>query len=240
VSDVFISYSQPDAECAHEILARLEAQDVKCWIAPRDITPSADWAEEIINAISAARVMVLVFSANSNQSPQVRREVERAVHKHVSILPFRIEDVLPSKSLEFFLSAQHWLDAFSPPRESHYQRLCNYVKAQLAPPLRAHTGEGGHIASKGPQSSSVGGHRFAAEVLLHVETQLADFIGPVAKHLVARAAARANDIEDLIACLLPELDAQPDRRTFAERCRHPVRGRGSQISGKSIGQKSSS
>jgi hypothetical protein len=49
----------------------------------------------------------------------VRREVERAVHKQVSILPFRIENVLPSKSLEYFLSAQHWLDAFPPPREPH-------------------------------------------------------------------------------------------------------------------------
>jgi len=37
----------------------------------------------------------------------VRREVQRAVHKQVDILPFRIEDVMPSKSLEFFLSAQH-------------------------------------------------------------------------------------------------------------------------------------
>ena len=97
-------------------MALLEAQGLKCWIAPRDISPSADWAAEIIDAISAARVMLLVFSASSNRSPQVRREVERAVHKGVTVLPFRIEDVLPSKSLEFFLSAQHWLDAFPPPR----------------------------------------------------------------------------------------------------------------------------
>ena len=34
------------------------------------------------DAISASRVMVLVFSAASNDSPQVRREVERAVHKN--------------------------------------------------------------------------------------------------------------------------------------------------------------
>ena len=115
MSDVFISYSQPDRDCAHEMVARLEAQGVKCWIAPRDIAPSADWAAEIIDAITAARVMVLIFSASSNQSPQVRREVERAVHKGVSILPFRIENVLPSKSLEFFLSSQHWMDAFPPP-----------------------------------------------------------------------------------------------------------------------------
>jgi hypothetical protein len=131
--EVFISYSQPDRECALEMVARLESQGISCWIAPRDIAPSADWAAEIMDAISAARTMILIFSAHSNHSPQVRREVERAVHKELSILPFRIEDVLPSKSLEFFLSTQHWMDAFPPPREPHYARLCAYLlKTQAA------------------------------------------------------------------------------------------------------------
>ena len=101
------------------------------WIAPRDISPAADWAEEIIEAISGARLMVLVFSAHSNASPQVRREVERAVHKELPVLPFRIEDVVPSKSLEYFLSSQHWLDAFPPPLEPHYEQVCAHVAALL-------------------------------------------------------------------------------------------------------------
>src|SRR6185437_13953775 len=107
---------------------------IDCWIAPRDIAPSADWAAEIMDAISSASAMILVFSASSNQSPQVRREVERAVHKQLSILPFRIEDVLPCKSLEFFLSTQHWMDAFPPPREPHYARLCAHLKKGPAAP----------------------------------------------------------------------------------------------------------
>ena len=65
------------------MVERVEAQGIECWIAPRDIAPSADWAAEIIDAISGARTMILVFSANSNESPQVRREVERAVHKNL-------------------------------------------------------------------------------------------------------------------------------------------------------------
>src|SRR5271170_7516914 len=127
--EVFISYSQPDFQCAMEMVGRIEAEGISCWIAPRDIRPSADWAAEIIEAISAARTMILVFSASSNDSPQVRREVERAVHKQLSILPFRIEHVLPSKSLEFFLSTQHWMDAYTPPRDAHYARLGAYLQA---------------------------------------------------------------------------------------------------------------
>ena len=43
--------------------------------------------------------MVLVFSASANDSPQVMREVERAVSKGIPIIPLRIEDVPPSKSM---------------------------------------------------------------------------------------------------------------------------------------------
>src|ERR1700722_8968315 len=175
--EVFISYSQPDRDCAFELVARLEGEGIACWVAPRDIAPSADWAAEIMDAISAARVMILVFSANSNQSPQVRREVERAVHKQLSILTFRIEDVPPSKSLEFFLSAQHWMDAFQPPREPHYERLCAYVKAQLgsAPPPRPVQTS---TAAAGPNI-----HHFDAAQLRYIERCLAGYIGPLPQAL---------------------------------------------------------
>jgi hypothetical protein len=210
MSDVFISYSQPDRECANEMVTRLEARGVKCWIAPRDISPSADWAAEIIDAISAARVMILVFSSSSNQSPQVRREVERAVHKQVNILPFRIENVTPSKSLELFLSAQHWMDAL-PPRKEHYERLCEYLKTLLsAPTAAAPASAGGGVPAGAPG--------IGAQNLSHIEAQLAGYIGPIAKHLVKRAALRASSVEDLIARLASELDAESDRSAFARRC----------------------
>jgi len=200
--DIFISYSQPDRDCAFELVARLEGHGIECWIAPRDIAPSADWAAEIMDAISAARTMILVFSASSNSSPQVRREVERAVHKQLSILPFRIEDVLPSKSLEFFLSTQHWMDAFPAPREPHYARLCTYLKTQSATvPTAGNT------------------HSLDAAELQHIERQLAGYIGPLAKHLVKAAASRAAGVDDLVARLATELDSDLERREFTQRCR---------------------
>src|SRR3984885_10874210 len=129
--EVFVSYSQADRETALALVSYLEAHGFGCWVAPRDVAPSSDWAAEIIAAIAAARVMVLVFSASANSSPQVRREVERAVHRDVAVLPVRIEDVLPSQSLEYFLSSQHWLDAFPPPMEPHFARLGTYLMTLL-------------------------------------------------------------------------------------------------------------
>jgi hypothetical protein len=221
--EIFVSYSQPDYGCAMDLVSRVEAEGINCWIAPRDIAPSADWAAEIIDAISRSRTMVLVFSASSNDSPQVRREVERAVHKQVSILPFRIENVLPSKSLEYFLSAQHWMDAFPPPREPHYARLCAYLKAQLSPKpqpppqthLEAHVTPlevrftAPHAASQPLDSAAV----------LRVERLLAGYIGPIAKHLVKTAAYNALSLEELVRQVATELETETDRHEFTQRWR---------------------
>jgi len=217
--DVFVSYSVPDRDCAFEVVARLEARGLSVWIAPRDISPAAEWAEEIIDAIAAARLMVLVFSSHSNASPQVRREVERAVHKQVPVLPFRLEDVVPSKSLEYFLSSQHWLDGFAEPREAQYERLCTHVVARLNAAAE-------HVASHAPSSAAQAGPGAATTVTLFglqqlqlVERQLALHIGPLAAHLVRHAAARAQDWDQLITLLAAEIDAEPARQQFLAACR---------------------
>lgn len=130
--DVFVSYSSHNKVAAHAVCAKLEANDVRCWIAPRDVTPGLEYGECIMDAIEQSRIMVLVLSADANKSPQVRKEVERAVNRNVVILPLRIEDVLPAGALEFFIGNVHWLDALTPPLEAHLQRLTGTVKAMLA------------------------------------------------------------------------------------------------------------
>jgi hypothetical protein len=91
-----------------------------------------EWGEAIIDAIEECRIMVLVFTANANESPQIRREVERAVNRGVAILPVRIEDVLPGKGLEYFIGNVHWLDALNPPLEAHLKSLAGTIKILLA------------------------------------------------------------------------------------------------------------
>jgi len=117
-------------------VAKLEAESVTCWVAPRDVVPGADWGESIINAIESSRIMILIFSQNANASPQIKREVERAVDKGVYVIPFRVDDIKPTRSLEYFISAAQWMDAFSPPLERHLDNLAKTVKSVLkTPPL---------------------------------------------------------------------------------------------------------
>jgi TIR domain len=130
--DLFISYAAENKPVADAVCAFLEARSIRCWIAPRDILPGAHYGSSIIDAISASRIFLLVFSASANQSPQVMREVERAVAKGLPILPFRIEDVPLSPDMEYFISAPHWLDALTQPLEGHLAHLAETAQLLLS------------------------------------------------------------------------------------------------------------
>jgi hypothetical protein len=131
MANVFISYSSLDRNIANMAVALLEERGHRCWIAPRDILPGKEWGEAIIEGIRASSVFVLIFSQNANVSPQILREVERSVNAGIPIIPFRIEDVTPEGSLEYFMSVPHWLDALSGPVEQHFERLAQVIE-QLA------------------------------------------------------------------------------------------------------------
>ena len=128
---VFVSYSSRDRVAAEVIRDGLERRGLHCWIAPRDVRPGADWSEEILGAIENAGLMLLVVSSNANASNQIKREVERAVNRGVPILPLRIEDVLPARSLEYFISTSHWMDAIEPPLAEHCERLATAIRSLL-------------------------------------------------------------------------------------------------------------
>ncbi len=124
---VFICHSSNDKLVADAACAALEAQRIPCWIAPRDILAGEEYGKAIVDALSSCQIVLLIFSGHANDSPQVRREIERAVSKGKIIVPFRIEDVMPSDAMEFALSNTHWLDALTPPLERYLMQLCDTI-----------------------------------------------------------------------------------------------------------------
>lgn len=130
--DVFISYSHKDKAVADAICARLEQDGVRCWYAPRDIVPGADWAASIIEAIRTSRAMVLVFTDYSNASQQVKREVNNAVSNGVTIVPFKLTDTLPTEGMQYYLSTVHWLDAMNLPLSQSVEQLNSLMQAILS------------------------------------------------------------------------------------------------------------
>jgi hypothetical protein len=200
---------------ADAICHSLEANGIRCWVAPRDIRPSEDWAEAIIDALDMARVLVLVFSSNSNGSPQVRREVERAVSKGLHILPLRIEDVPLSKSLEYFISTQHWLDAIDGDLGLHLGQLRDCLSVLLGRPAAQDAPASAQAPDKRPPAAPAA---IDGAVLERIEGQLARLIGPIAKVLVRRMAPAAAGPAELIARLADEIDDAAERKSFITRC----------------------
>ena len=138
--DLFISYSSKDKNIADAVCSRMESGGIRCWYAPRDIEPGSDWADSIVEAINSSRIMVLIFTRNSNISKQVLREVDCAVSAGAAVIPLKLEDVEPEETMKYYLSAVHWLDAVDEKLEESIEelyKLCSAVMetsdAALAP-----------------------------------------------------------------------------------------------------------
>ncbi|MBV8389244.1 MAG: toll/interleukin-1 receptor domain-containing protein [Mucilaginibacter sp.] len=129
--DIFISHSKEDNKLAVALCHFLEERQFRCWMAPRDVQAGKDYAICIIEAIQSSRIMVVILSEYSNRSHHVRNEVERAFNHQVAILPFRIKDVIPEQSLEYFLSSYHWLDAIEGQAENYFEDLHRHCFALL-------------------------------------------------------------------------------------------------------------
>ena len=136
--DVFISYSSKDKTAVDTVVEALEEAWINCWIAPRNVRPGMQYGGQILKALAASRLLVLILSPEANASAHVVNEVERAVSKNIPVFPFLIRKVVPSGSLELFISSTQWLDGSDGPMERYLPDLVEAVRGKL----KARTGQG--------------------------------------------------------------------------------------------------
>lgn len=125
---VFLSYASEDRDSATEICRLLEERQIKVWMKPRDIIPERDHAEQVIQAIELAEIVVVVLSGSANVSIDVRNEAERACSRRKTIIPFCIQNVEPSRALELYVSRLHRLDAWRPPLRPRVEDLATTIR----------------------------------------------------------------------------------------------------------------
>jgi len=214
----FISHSASDESTATWWCQTLEREGLACWVAPRNISPGADWAAEIIEGLDAAYAILLLLTAPAMHSPQVRREVERAVHKEIPVIALRLDHEPLSKSLEYFLSAQHWIDAQDRVHAAHRPAVMAALGAAFRVNSQPRDDRGSRPpmvkepdASTGPPATRVA---WRQEHLSSMATRLATYVGPVAAVLVERASRRARDERELIEMLAKEVDDRSARDRF--------------------------
>lgn len=129
--DVLISYSSKDDKWANAICNRLEANNIRVWVAPRDIVAGRSYAAEINRAIRETKCVVLIFNKNSYSSQWVRKEVERAVNSNKIIIPFRIDNVSLDDEWDLYISSAHWLDVMNKEKEEAIGELLGCIKKLL-------------------------------------------------------------------------------------------------------------
>jgi hypothetical protein len=118
---------------ADAVCHALEQNGVRCWIAPRDVHAGANYGAEIIRGIRECKLFVLVFSANSNKSTAVHKELETAFSQGKTIIPFRTENIKVSDEISFYIAGNHWLDAY--PNDKVFVALVNAAKMALGQPI---------------------------------------------------------------------------------------------------------
>ena len=145
---VFISYSSKDSKIASSICGALEARGHHCWMSSRDVRPGENFQGAIVRAIREARVMVMVFSSNANNSDEIKKEMALASHSRLMVIPVRAEDVLPSEDFTYELATRQWIDMFD-----DWEQAIEQLGAQidLAVPQ-------GDVASQSSASSPVSHH----------------------------------------------------------------------------------
>jgi len=112
MADVFISHSSKDKEIAEKVLNFFEGRGLNCWIAPRDIVPGTEWAAAINAAITASKVFLIIYTANSAESSQVSREISLAETKQgVFVVPYKTDDTPLVGSFEYYLVGSHFISA---------------------------------------------------------------------------------------------------------------------------------
>jgi TolB-like protein len=141
---VFVSYASKDREAALSLCHALENRGSRCWISIRDIGPGENFQVAIPRAIHDAKVMVLVFSAESSNSNEVKKELALAGQNRLIVIPVRVEDVTPGDAFAYALATHQWIDLFED-WENSVQRLSEQLLrvAEVMPqPAAASTSHG--------------------------------------------------------------------------------------------------
>lgn len=128
--DVFISYSSQDKDAAKAICHTLEQNEIRCWMAPRDIPAGSEYGDLIDEAIKSSTVVVVLFSEAAAASLWVKGELNIAFEEQKVIIPFRLDKTPLKGQNRVILNQKHWIDAY-PDYKTKFNDLISAVTQSL-------------------------------------------------------------------------------------------------------------
>jgi predicted ATPase len=111
-ADLFVSYARKDREQVLPWVRQLQEAGVSLWLDERDIDAAHLWTTEIVEAIRACKVLLLMLSPASASSEHVVREVTFALEQHKPLLPAMLEPVELPSTLQYPLTGLQQIELF--------------------------------------------------------------------------------------------------------------------------------
>lgn len=236
--DIFISYSSALSDAAQAVCHLLEQHDIKCWMAPRNLTGGAEYGDVIEDAIKYSRAVVVLFSDTAARSRWVSGELNVAFEEQKPIIPFRLDETPLRGQVRVMLNQKHWIDAF-PDYKTKFGDLVAAVASILGKEVVVAKPEqmaGGGAWSPAPQEEA-GALSYEEGKALYDEHLYADALGLLAdsaldgnakaQHLISRmmydcSSASGRGIsqfdESHLQIIQQLVDAQLPCGYFAQHC----------------------
>lgn len=211
---VFISFATADKSRAAAACAALERAGLPCWIAYRDVLAGQNYQGAIVHALESAKAMVLVFSARTNESEEVSKELSLASAFKIPVIPLRVEDALPKGPLHYELATRQWIDGFD-----DWDRAIAELVAAIGT-----TGDRASVRKPAAALGAANGAkpRISEQAIESAQTTLTIYIGPIAPVLARKEAAVADSLDDFHERLSRRIRSLEDRSAFLSRVRrHP-------------------
>ena len=136
--NVFISYNIETTEkLVENVVKRLESKGIKCFYAFRNCNTSDSGFEKVIpEAIDECKVFVFMLNERSNNSEHCFNEIKLAFdriakHEKMSIIVYRLDECIQSKSIKYYLCRSHEMRGTVPPEEERVTELINRILLRL-------------------------------------------------------------------------------------------------------------
>ncbi len=132
--DVFISYRHCNADLVAPVEAELKRRGISYFIDRVGINYSMDYSTVIARAIKACRVLLVMWTKEANDSPDMLREVVTALNLKKNVLPYKLGtfDVAEHDAIFLQLSPLSRCEAVDPTPDS-VAELVNRIELLLDP-----------------------------------------------------------------------------------------------------------
>jgi predicted ATPase/Tfp pilus assembly protein PilF len=150
-AEVFISYARTDRDQVLPWVGRLQQAGVSVWIDEAEIDPAELWSQEILAAVDACSVLLLLLSPASVTSKQVAREVTLASERNKPILPLLLEPTAVAGPVAYHLAGVQHLELFGADPEATLPALLRALaRLGVAAAVEAKPAETGAMPAPGP------------------------------------------------------------------------------------------